>query len=64
VKTWVTRGGKQSDKIGQLEEEIESLEKKESELKVELESLRQTIFEKENLLRELRDEQTKQDLLD
>jgi predicted nucleic acid-binding Zn-ribbon protein len=64
VKTWVTRGGKHSDKIRNLEEEIESLEKKESELKAELASVQETIFEKQNLFRELQDEQAKQDLLD
>lgn len=64
VKTWVTRGGKHTDKISALEVEIESLERKERELKAELESLHESIFEKQNQLRELQDEQAKQDLLD
>jgi peptidoglycan hydrolase CwlO-like protein len=64
VKTWVSRTGKNSDKISALEVEIESMEKKEHELTAELESLHQSIFEKQNRLRELQDEQAKQDLLD
>ncbi len=64
VKTWVSRGGASSDKITKLEQEIESLEKKETDLKAELESLHETIFEKQNRLRELLDEQAKQNLLD
>lgn len=64
VKTWVSRSGASSDKITELEQEIESLEKKETDLKAELESLHETIFEKQNRLRELLDEQAKQNLLD
>ena len=63
VKTWVTRGGASSDKIDALQAEIETLEAKEKDLKAELESIHETIFEKQNLLRELLDEQAKQDLL-
>jgi cell division protein FtsB len=63
VKTWVTRGGASSDKIDALKAEIEGLEQKEKDLSAELISLRETIFEKQNLLRELLDEQAKQDLL-
>jgi cell division protein FtsB len=63
VKTWVTRGGASSDKIDALKAEIEGLEQKERDLNAELISLRETIFEKQNLLRELLDEQAKQDLL-
>jgi prefoldin subunit 5 len=55
---------KHSDKISELEAEIESLEKREHELSAELESFHQSIFEKQNRLRELQDEQAKQNLLD
>jgi cell division protein FtsB len=64
VKTWVSRSGANSDKITELEQEIESLEKKEKDLKAEIESLHEMIFEKQNRLRELMDEQAKQNLLD
>jgi prefoldin subunit 5 len=60
----VSHGGRQTDKISSLEEEIASLEKRECELGAELESLHQPIIEKQNRLRELQDEQAKQDLLD
>jgi peptidoglycan hydrolase CwlO-like protein len=64
VKTWVSRSGANADKIAELEQEIESLENKEKDLKAELESLHGTIFEKQNRLRELMDEQAKQNLLE
>jgi peptidoglycan hydrolase CwlO-like protein len=64
VKTWVSHSGKQTDKIVELEAEIESMEKKERELRAEIESLHQSIFEKQNRLRELQDEEAKQNLLD
>lgn len=63
VKSWVSDSGKSGDKIDELEKEIEFLENKRKDLIGELESISQSIFEKQNRLRELFDAQTKQDSL-
>jgi cell division protein FtsB len=63
VRTWVASGSKSSDRIDELEKEIDFLERKREELKAELQSLNETILEKQNRLREMLDEQAKQDSL-